>query len=65
MYETHKETGDDVIHSAHPKGSHKLEGVAGDEATFEDILDKHTKILNVVEKKPTGKLSTASRFWAL
>ena len=61
MYETHKETGDDVIHSAHPKGSHKLEGVAGDEATFEDILDKHTKILNVVEKKPTGKLSTASQ----
>lgn len=61
LYEAHKETGDDLIHSAHPKGSHKLEGVAGDEATFEDILDKHTKILQMVEKKPTGKLSSAAQ----
>lgn len=60
LYEAHKETGEDVVHSAHPKGSHKLEGVEGEEATFEDILDKHVKFLNMVEKKPTGKLSSSA-----
>ena len=61
LYEAHKETGDDLIHSAHPKGSHKLEGVEGEEATFEDILDQHTQILQKIEKKPTGKLSSAAQ----
>lgn len=60
LYEAHKETGEDVIQFAHPKGSHKLEGVEGDEATVEDILDKHVKFLNMVEKKPTGKLSSSA-----
>jgi hypothetical protein len=60
LYEAHKEKGEDVIHSAHPKGSHKLEGVEGQEATFEDILDKHTKFLDMVGKKPTGKLESTA-----
>lgn len=60
LYETSKETGDDLIQSAHPKGSHKLEGVDGDEAVVEDILDQHLKIVEMVSKKPTGKLSEAS-----
>ncbi len=59
LYETSKETGEDLVQSAHPKGSHKLEGVEGEEATVEDILDQHKKIKEVVEKKPTGKLSSA------
>lgn len=61
LYEAHKEKGEDVINFAHPKGSHKLEGVAGDEATFEDILDQHAKILEKIQKKPTGKLSSAAQ----
>lgn len=61
MYDAHGEKGEDVIHSAHPKGSHKLEGVDSSEAVFEDILDRHVKMLQVVEKKPTGKLSEASQ----
>lgn len=60
LYEAHKEKGEDVIHSAHPDGSHKLEGVDGEEATFEDILDKHTKFLDMVGKTPTGKLSSSA-----
>lgn len=60
LYDVSEETGEDLIQSAHPKGSHKLEGVAGDEATFEDILDRHAKMLQVVEKKPTGKHSSAA-----
>lgn len=60
LYETSKETGEDQVHDAHPEGSHKLEGVDSTEAVVEDILDKHMKIKEVVEKKPTGKLSDAS-----
>lgn len=60
LYDVSGETGEDLIHAAHPKGSHKLEGVVGDEATFEDILDRHAKMLQMVEKKPTGKHSSAA-----
>lgn len=59
LYETSKEKGEDLIEFAHPEGSHKLENVEGDEAVVEDILDKHLKSLEVVQKKPTGKLSNA------
>jgi len=59
LYETSKETGEDLVQSAHPKGSHKLEGVDSDEATVEDILEQHMKMIQVIEKKPHGKLSTA------
>lgn len=61
MYDAHGEKGEDVIHAAHPKGSHKLEDVDSSEACFEDILDRHVKMLQVVEKKPTGKLSSAKQ----
>lgn len=59
LYEVSKETGDDLVHAAHPKGSHKLEGVDSDEAVFEDILDKHMKHVKMVEKQPTGKLASS------
>lgn len=59
LYETSKETGDDLVDAAHPKGSHKLEGVDGDESVVETILDQHMKLLNIVNKKPTGKLASS------
>lgn len=59
LYETSKETGEDLVHSAHPKGSHKLEGVEGD-SVIETIIDQHLQALKMIEKKPTGKLSTAN-----
>ena len=61
MYEAFPEKGEDLIHAAHPKGSHKLEGVdaADDGAVIEDILDQHAKSVQMIEKRPTGKLSTA------
>lgn len=58
LYETSKEKGEDLVDAAHPKGSHKLEGVEGD-ALFETILDQHLADLEVVEKKPTGKLASS------
>lgn len=59
LYETSKEKGEDLVHDAHPKGSHKLEGVSGD-AIVETILDQRLKILDVIGKMPKGKLSNAS-----
>jgi hypothetical protein len=59
LYQAHKETGDDLLESAHPKGSHHLEGVEGKEATVEDLLDKHVQFLHVVNKQPIGKLSSS------
>ena len=58
LYETSKETGEDLVDMAHPKGSHTLEGVSGD-AVFETIIDQQLKDIKMVEKKPTGKLSNA------
>jgi hypothetical protein len=57
LYDTHGETGDDLIDAAHPKGSHKMEGL--DNAVFKTILDRHVDMINMIDKKPSGKLSTS------
>lgn len=57
LYNTCKEDGEDLINDAHPKGSHKLEGVEGD-CTVETIIDQHLALLKMIDKKPTGKLSS-------
>lgn len=59
IYETSKEKGEDLIDAAHPKGSHKLENVDGEEAVFETILDQQLKSLKMIERMPTGKLANA------
>jgi len=59
LYNVGNETGEDLVHAAHPKGSHKMEDIDSKEATFEDILDKHLQMLNVVNKKPTGKFANS------
>lgn len=67
LYETFPEKGEDLIHAAHPKGSHKLEGIdAADEGSVvEDILDQYAKSLEMVNKRPTGKLSSAEAIKAV
>lgn len=57
LYNVHKEEGKDLVDAAHPKGGHKMEDLEGD-ALIETILEKQVKILNVVNKKPTGKLAS-------
>jgi hypothetical protein len=63
MYGVSKEEGKDLVEFAHPEGSHKLEGVDAkdDGAVFEDILDQMAKSIEVVQKKPTGKLTEAQK----
>lgn len=65
LYDAHGEKGEDLINAAHPKGSHHLEGVEGDEATVEDILDKHLKMVQMVNKHPTGKLAARDAITAV
>src|SRR5579864_7085725 len=60
LYETSKETGEDLLGDAHPEGSHKLEGVDSAEAVVEDLLDRHDMIEEVAEKEPKAKLSDAA-----
>lgn len=60
MYETSKETGEDVLDQAHPEGSHKLEDVDSTEAVIEDLIERHEKTEEVAEKNPKGKLSDAA-----
>lgn len=56
LYGVHKEEGKDLIDAAHPKGGHKMEDLA--DAVIGTILENRLKILNVVNKKPTGKLAS-------
>lgn len=59
LYETDPKAGEKEIETAHPDGSHKLDGVAGD-ATVETIIDKHLKMLEVSNKDPNGKLESSA-----
>lgn len=59
IYDVSGEKGEDLVDAAHPDGGHKLEGVPGD-SLVETILEKHLKMVEVVDKKPHGKLTTAS-----
>jgi len=60
LYQTSKEKGEDLVEEAHPKGSHKLEGVDADEAVFETILDQHLQNIKMIDKMPTGKLASSA-----
>lgn len=59
LYNVTKEEGKDLIDAAHPKGGHKMEDLDGD-VVVETILERHVKMLNMVNKKPTGKLASHS-----
>ena len=53
-----QDAGEKMIQNSHPEGSPKLD-VLGD-SVVENIIDQHLAMLKVVNKEPTGKLSTAS-----
>jgi hypothetical protein len=57
LYDVSNEKGEDLLDIAHPKGSHKMEDVDSSEAVVEDLLDRHDKFVEVVNSKPTGKIS--------
>src|SRR5665213_3115386 len=58
LYDVHGETGADLIEFAHPEGSKKLDKNWDDLGEIETILDHQRKMLEVVNKKPKGKLAS-------
>lgn len=56
LYGVHKEEGKDLIDAAHPQGGHKMENLP--DVVIGTILENRLKILNVINKKPTGKLAS-------
>jgi flagellar motility protein MotE (MotC chaperone) len=57
LYRAIDEDGEDLVNAAHPDGEHKVEDASDDLGTVETLLTKHKKIVDVVNKTPTGKLS--------
>jgi len=56
LYKVHEEDGEDLIERAHPEGDTNMaDGELGD---VETIVSRHNKIVDVVRKKPTGKLAS-------
>lgn len=55
LYETFKETGEDLIDIAHPDGPHVFEDVEGKPKVL-DIVSRQKEIMKIVDKQPRGKL---------
>lgn len=56
LYEAFKETGEDIVHAAHPDGPFVFEDVVGKPKVL-DILTRQMEIIKKVNKEPTGKLA--------
>ena len=57
IYNVSGETGEDLVDAAHPDGGHKMEDMLGD-SLIETILERHLKMVEVINKKPHGKLAS-------
>jgi hypothetical protein len=58
LYQAHKETGEDLVDQAHPDGDNKIvPDVSDNNGDVETIVSKHKKIVDIVNKQPTGKLA--------
>lgn len=59
LYKVHKETGEDLIDTAHPEGDNKIvSDVSDNNGDVETITSRHKKIVDIVQKQPTGKLAS-------
>jgi hypothetical protein len=59
LYNTFEETGDDLLGSAHPDGDLALCPAKDHLGDIETEPSKHKKIVDVVNKVPTGKFASA------
>lgn len=60
IYNTHGETGDDLIDFAHQDGDIEVAPSEHDYGKVETQLSQHKRIVDIVQKEPTGKYATAS-----
>lgn len=60
LYRTHDEEGEDLIEFAHPDGDVEICPSSGGYGKVETQLSQHKKIVDMVQKEPTGNYATAS-----
>ena len=60
LYNTHNETGEDLINAAHPDGDNAICDAADGLGTVETVLSRHKKMVDVITKEPKGKLASRS-----
>ena len=60
LYRTHDEEGEDLIEFAHPDGDVEICPSSGGYGKIETQLSQHKKIVDMVQKEPTGNYATAS-----
>lgn len=65
LYDITKETGEDLVDSAHPEGGKKLDSTWNDLGEIETITEQHSKILDVINKMPKGKLANKNAINAI
>ena len=58
LYRAHNEDGEDVIEFAHPDDGVKVGDAADDHGTINNVVVKHKKIVDIINKQPTGKLAS-------
>ncbi len=61
LYRAHDEDGDDVINAAHRDGEVTIAPSSKGYGVIETQLTSHKKIVDIVNKKPTGKLANANK----
>lgn len=57
LYNTTEETGEDLIDFAHPEGDHQIAPSSNKHGDIETIISQQKKDIEIVNKKPTGKLA--------
>lgn len=58
LYRAIDEDGEDLVDAAHPDGENPICDADKDLGTVETIVTRHKKIVDVVNKQPTGKLAS-------
>ncbi len=58
LYRAIDEDGEDLIDFAHPDGSVHISDAKDDNGNIENPLSKHKKIVDIVNKQPTGKMAS-------
>lgn len=62
LYRVFDEDGEDLINAAHPDGEVKVEDAQDGHGIVETVVTEHNKLLDKVNKTPTGKLASLSKY---
>src|ERR1019366_1390630 len=59
LYNTHDESGEDLVNSAHPDGDISIGEASDNNGLVQNNINRHKKIIDIILKEPTGKLAVA------